>query len=240
MGVITFNNIASTTVGIEVETYPEYVTPEREYEAIHVPGRNGDIVIDTGSYKDTTRTYTVSIAVPNNTQYYKQMNKVAEWLQSGSGFCRLEDSYEPDFYTLAYYKPTTSFDNIFNQAGKGLLKFTCKPQRFLKSGESVTTYTSAGTIQNGTKFASLPIVEITTNNSAGTVVIGNYTISVKANAGTITVNSDTQDVYSGTLNKNSYITLINGAFPKLDPGSNTISFSGGVTKVKVTPRWWTI
>ena len=46
MGVIVFNGISSKDVGIEVETFPEYTIPEREYEAIHVPGRNGDVIID--------------------------------------------------------------------------------------------------------------------------------------------------------------------------------------------------
>ena len=240
MGVITFNSVQSTTVGINVETFPDYETPERDYEIIHVPGRNGDIVIDTGTYKNTSRSYKVSMVASSSLPYYKAMNKVAEWLQSGAGYCRLEDTYEPDYYSYAVYKQKTSFENLFNEAGRATLTFECKPQRFLKSGDNVVTFNSSGTITNPTKFSSLPIIVITTNSTAGNVVIGNISFTVKAGAGTITVNSDTQDVYTGTANKNQYITLLSGAFPKLDPGSNTISFSGGVTKLEITPKWWTI
>ena len=37
-----------------------------------------------------------------------------------------------------------------------------------------------------------------------------------------------------------YVVLKNREFPKLVPGSNTISFSGGITSVEIIPRWWTI
>jgi phage-related protein len=40
-------------------------------------------------------------------------------------------------------------------------------------------------------------------------------------------------------NRNSTITLNNG-FPKLVPGENNISFSGGITSVEVIPKWWTL
>lgn len=240
MGVITFNSVASTTVGIKVETYPTYETPERDYESIHVPGRNGDVVIDTGTFQNTTRSYIVSMVASSSVPYYKTMNKVAEWLQSGSGYSKLSDSYEPDYYVYAYYKQKTSFENLFNEAGRATLVFDCKPQRYLFSGDNTVTFNTAGTITNPTKFASLPILTITTDNTAGSVAIGNCSFSVKAGAGTITVNSETQDVYTGTANKNSYITLISGSFPKLDPGPNTISFSGGVTKIEIVPKWWTI
>ena len=41
MGVITFNGITSSSVGVEVETFPNYVAPQKDYEVIHIPGRNG-------------------------------------------------------------------------------------------------------------------------------------------------------------------------------------------------------
>lgn len=240
MGIITFNSVSSATVGINVETFPTYETPERDYESIHVPGRNGDVVIDTGTFRNTIRSYKVSMVASSSVPYYKTMNKVAEWLHSGSGYCRLEDTYEPDYYTYGYYKQKTSFENLFNEAGRATLNFECKPQRYLKTGDDVVTFSSPGTITNPTKYTSLPIITITTDNTTGTVGIGNCSFTVKDGAGTITVNSETQDVYTGTANKNYYVTLVSGSFPTLESGSNTITFSGGVTKVEIIPKWWTI
>ena len=55
MGVIIFNGIPSTNYGIHVEKPPVYATPERDYEVVHIPGRNGDLVIDNGSWLFTNQ-----------------------------------------------------------------------------------------------------------------------------------------------------------------------------------------
>lgn len=241
MGVIVFNGISSRDVGIEVETFPTYDVPEREYEAIHVPGRNGDVVIDNGTYKNTQRSYYVSIAT-YNLSYHQKMAGVAKWLHSSSGYARLEDSYEPDFYRQAYYNEQVNFENLFNEAGRATINFVCKPQKFLKSGEIPIEFTSAGSIQNGTINISLPKIEVITDNTQGEINISGIRVTVAANAGTsIIIDSELQDAYNNqNVNKNLSITLNDGEFPVLKPGKNTISFSGGVQSLKITPRWWTI
>jgi phage-related protein len=170
------------------------------------------------------------------------INQVAEWLHSASGYARLEDTYEPDYYRMAYYSESVSFENLFNEAGKATLNFICKPQRYLKSGETSISFTEEGTIQNGTRFSSSPVLKVTTDNTQGSVSIGNHTITIKAGAGTdpITIDCELQDAWSGTTNKNPFIILTDGEFPVIDPGTQTITFDGGVQSVEVTPRWWTV
>lgn len=240
MGVIAFNGVSSADVGIEVEKFPSYDIPEKEYDIIHVPGRNGDIVIDTGTYKNVSRIYEVSIAT-RDIAFHRKMGRVAQWLYSASGYARLEDSYEPDSYRLAIYNKKVTIENLFNEAGKAKLEFNCKPQRFLKSGDIPTTMTTSSIIHNDTPFDALPIINVVTDNTAGELVVGDTVLSIAANAGlNLTINSELQDVYSGTANKNSYITLNSGVFPNLKPGNNTISFTGGIQSITVYPKWWTI
>ena len=240
MGVIVFNGISSKDVGIEVETFPEYTIPEREYEAIHVPGRNGDVIIDNGTYKNVSRSYKVSIAT-YDIPYHQKMSSVAKWLHSAPGYARLEDSYEPAFYRLAYYNESVSIENLFNEAGKATIKFTCKPQRFYKSGEQAIAFSSAGEIQNGTVNIALPLIKVTKVNLQGRIMVGDTTITIASDSGDVIIDSELQDVYNADgENKNSVVTFNDGIFPLLQPGSNSISFDGGVTKVEVIPRWWTI
>ena len=101
MGVITFNNITSSSLGIEVETFPNYEVPEKEYQITHVPGRNGDLVVDTKTFQNVPRPYEVSVATRNGETFTQKMNAIAEWLHSASGYDRLEDTYEPDYYRMA-------------------------------------------------------------------------------------------------------------------------------------------
>lgn len=242
MGVITFNNVTSSSLGIEVETFPDYVAPEKEYQVTHVPGRNGDLVVDTKTYKNVPKAYKVSMATRNGETFEQKMNAVVEWLHSASGYARLEDTYEPDHYRMAYYSEPATINNLFNEAGKATLKFVCKPQKYLKSGETSVTFTTDGEIQNPTGHSSSPIIKVVTDNTQGSVSIGNHSFSIKAGAGTdpITVDCELQDAYSGTNNKNSFIVLTDGEFPVIDPGTQTITFDGGVQSVEVTPRWWTV
>ena len=54
------------------------------------------------------------------------------------------------------------------------------------------------------------------------------------------IDSELQDVYSGSVNLNSLFVLNGEDFPKFEPGNNPISFSGGITMLEVIPKWWTI
>ena len=173
--------------------------------------------------------------------YHQKMSGVAKWLHSAPGYTRLEDSYEPTFYRLAYYNESVSIENLFNEAGKATIKFTCKPQRFYKSGEQAVAFSSAGAIQNGTVNIALPLIKVTKVNLQGRIMVGDTTITIASDSGDVIIDSELQDVYDADgNNKNSVVTFNDGIFPLLQPGSNEISFDGGVTKVEVIPRWWTI
>lgn len=242
MGVIIFNNISSSDLGLEVETFPAYEVPEKEYDVVHVPGRNGDLLIDNGTFSNVPRQYKVSVAALS-TPFYKKMNEVVEWLHSASGYSRLEDSYEPDYYRMACYRESNSIENIFNQAGRGTINFDCRPQRYLKIGDVAVEFTSSGTITNPTVFPSKPIIKVYSSNSQfGTVRIGGYSFVLKPSSGStsIEVDSEIQDVYDGYKNMNSAIVLNGGEFPKLMPGGNNIEFTANIQKVEVIPKWWTI
>lgn len=237
MGVIVFNGNSSSTYGIEVEHPPAYIYPKKDLEVIHVPGRNGDIIIDKGSYQNVTREYDIAAGSLSET-YQTIANRVSSWLHSASGYARLEDSYEPDYFRLAYYDEENTFTNILGKAGRATIKFVCKPQRYLKSGETPLLYTAASIITNNTSFQSSPLIKVTGSGS-GSVVIGSYTISIDNISGTTFIDCELQDCWNGVNNWNSHVTMPNG-FPKLVPGSNAITIQNGVEKVEITPRWWTI
>lgn len=261
MGVIIFNGVSSEQYGIVVESYPDYETPEKDYELTHVPGRNGDVIIDKGSYKNSNRTYYIAAGSANG-NFVNIANNIASWLLPNKGYCRLEDSYEPSYYRIAMYKDSGVITNVLNNAGRISINFYCKPQRFLKSGDIPITisnslvdsngthvldsdnnmindsyYPSFPTLFNPTLYTSLPIIKV--YGDSGTVTIGSNTISISHIDDYITIDSETQDTYKGSVNCNSHIVLSHD-FPVLEPGINNISFTGSISKVEVVPKWWTI
>ena len=165
MGVIYFNGISSKDIGIEVETYPRYEIPEKNVTTYEIPGRNGNIVVDNGTFKNAITSYDVSFLTEDG-EYNSQIHKIAAWLYSPSGYAILEDSYDIEHYRMARISSSTDFENLFNKAGKATLEFDCKPQRFLKNGDKSRIIKAkinaviSTKLHNPTLFNSNPIIKI--------------------------------------------------------------------------------
>ncbi len=386
MGIVIFDGRSSKNYGIQVEHPPGYQTPARDYEMVHIPGRNGDLLIDNGSYQNVSREYEIAVGSEDG-DFTEMANRIAEWLYSTSGYARLEDSYEPGYYRMAACQEGITVENLEQHAGRAKVVFNCKPQRFLKSGEEIvevrkrvhgltvtfsddTTmlegsdyleiiysdggemkrlcftssenlagkqvfipnrnefyiywhfgegvrtyyyygftvtrvefstgvrdpnaepgalppdkalskpviYVSKGNypkspwitdeeygrelyllwkytygaptinpplgnnIANPTGFTALPVITVY-GNGAGFLHVNGYTVDISDIRGSITIDSEVQDAYSGgvnRVNRNPDISLGTHGFPKLKPGLNEITFSGGVTYLEVVPKWWTL
>lgn len=239
MGVIIFNGLSSQDYHIQVEHPPGYDIPERDYESVHVPGRNGDIIMSKGSYKNVIRQYDISFGSMVK-KFPEMARKVSEWLHSASNYARLEDSYEPDFYRLAFYTSSLEMENVLFHGGRATIEFNCKPQRFFKMGDKILKFTSqsGNVLMNPSTFTALPIITVY-GSGQGVININGYVVGISNIDGYITINCDIQDCYKGLTNKNNVVTL-DQDFPKLDQKENKLSFSGGVTSVEVIPKWWVL
>ena len=234
MGVIIFNNKSSADCRIQVAHPPGYAYPERDYTITHIPGRNGDIIQDNGCYKNVERTYEVSFDVPNE-DFATYANAVSAWLHSTTGYARLEDSYEPNYYRMATYQESNIFENLYNQAGTANIVFECKPQRFLKTGDNTITIQNSLTIMNPTGFEAYPLFKVT--GTSGVLTVNGNSITFSSIDDFVILDCELQDAYKEHINKNS---TISGTFPVLKPGSNTIRWTGSISSVTMKPRWWTI
>ena len=234
MGVIIFNNKSSADCRIQVAHPPGYAYPERDYTITHIPGRNGDIIQDNGCYKNVERTYEVSFDALNE-DFATYANAVSAWLHSTTGYARLEDSYEPNYYRMATYQESNIFENLYNQAGTATIVFECKPQRFLKTGDNIITIQNSLTIMNPTGFEAYPLFKVT--GTSGVLTVNGNSITFSSIDDFVMLDCELQDAYKENINKNS---TISGTFPVLKPGSNTIRWTGGISSVTMKPRWWTI
>ncbi len=234
MGVIIFNNKSSADCRIQVAHPPGYAYPERDYTITHIPGRNGDIIQDNGCYKNVERTYEVSFDAPNE-DFATYANAISAWLHSTTGYARLEDSYEPNYYRMATYQESNIFENLYNQAGTATIVFECKPQRFLKTGDNTIAIQNSLTIMNPTGFEAYPLFKVT--GTSGVLTVNGNSITFSSIDDFVMLDCELQDTYKENINKNS---TISGTFPVLKTGSNTISWTGNISSVTMKPRWWTI
>lgn len=180
---LTFNGISSDTLGIVVEHPPKRVLPERDIQVIPVPGRNQDVIIDNGSYKNVKREYEIALGTEDS-DFDLCADAIAAWLNTASGYCRLEDDYDEDHYRMARVSGETDIENILGIAGRTTVTFDCGPQRFLLSGEEPVEFQKSGKITNPTNHTAEPVVQVKLEiGTSGHVQIGSYGFTIQATSG---------------------------------------------------------
>lgn len=168
MGSIVWNGVSSRAIPLVVENPPHYVSAEREYDVQHIPGRNGDLLKKSETFNNVECSFDVAFGSTEK-PHSEIASAASEWLRAPNGYARLENSYEPDYYRMAYYQQETDFENVLNCLGHSTISFNCMPQRFLKSGDTLLTFdlktVPAGTmtrfrLRNPTSFSSCPLIYI--------------------------------------------------------------------------------
>ena len=234
-GTILWGNKASDDVDVVVEKSPYFPMPARKREVISIPGRNGDIIITQDAYENVVQEYELAIVTEKDLP--TAVRAVMEWLMRPAGYARLEDSFNPDIYRLAYLNNTNNIENNFQVAGRAKVTWSCKPERFLRSGERPILCFSGIKLANPTVYTAKPLI-VVKGTGAAVLTIGDSTVSISEIGTEIDIDCENQSAYYGSTNKNNKIT-VTGGFPKLNAGDTQISWTGGgVTSVEITPRWW--
>lgn len=231
-----YNGARSIDKGLTVEQCPSFVTGQRSVEKITVPGRSGELVIDTGAYGNYTQPYEIWFK-DKRRGTTRAARDIAQWLLSGTGYLRLEDTYDPEVFRLAMFTGPLDVENWMLMAGRATLQFDCQPQRWLKDGQNPISVESGQRLLNAWQPA-LPLIQVT-GTGEGSLTVGGSTFTISDMPGGITLDSETQDAFFGTQNLNNNVQ-VNGGYPVLQAGETAVSFSGGITAVKITPRWWSL
>lgn len=239
-GRFILNDLDSRDYGIIMTKAPPLVLAERETETVSVAGASGDLHIDMGRYKNVTIPYQCAILPVKGSTLRETVEAATPLLRPTAGYHRLEDSFTPNLYRVARIGTAVSVESIVERAGSFTIEFDCKPQRFYKSGEFAVTLTGAGGLYNQTEFPAKPIITVY-GSGAGTLTVGEVTVEIKTLADYITLDCEIQDAYrKGVSTQNMNGCIAADVFPTLEPGSNTIKWTGGITKIEIIPRWWTL
>lgn len=154
---IIFNGKSSDDFGLVVEYFPESVHAARRGELTPIPGRNGVIVREDGSFDSYVQTYQIWFRKTNENPRgtYANARAVADWLLNAREFQRLEDSYEPGFFRLARYSGSLNVETVLRNHGRATIQFDVQPQRYLKSGE-VEIKTNTHNDREGIELSQAP------------------------------------------------------------------------------------
>lgn len=139
---IWWNGISSDDVGVVVEHYPAIYLPERKTNFYTVCGRSGDVVRQKSEWNNYTQVY--DIYFKDDAKHLQDAaHRVAEWLYSGQGYCRLEDSYDLGVYREAVFVGGQEIENTLNRFGRVTIEFNCKPYKYLVTGDRWIDITNA-------------------------------------------------------------------------------------------------
>lgn len=230
----TLDGVDSRNFGVYISGQGTFNASGRDYNIIPVPGRNGDLVGPEKRFLNGTLTYPAFIYA----NFKQQIEAFRNFLLSLVGYHDLIDSYHPnEIRKVLFEGPFEADVEPKNDAGRFDIEFNCKPQRFLASGNQVTALTSDGSITNPTRFDARPLLRV---YGTGTLGIGSQSVTITQADVYTDIDCEMMDCFKGTANKNLYVQFTDHNFPVFVPGVNNISLGTGITKVEITPRWWTV
>ena len=224
-----WNGIKCTDLGIHVSEHPPITVPEPRLTFTEIPGRPGSLTTVEADdvYEDMVLPVTCFIEntarINAITRYLKGAGKVVFANRQG-GFYHARIVNQIPFEQILRGRPNRSFT----------VNFRCSPPFWYDSNPSNVTITTASYIlTNPGNVYSEPIISVYGTGDM-TLIINDTFIELDAVSNGITINSVIQEAYQGK-------TLLNdkmeGDFPVLKPGTNLISWSGGVTRLVIAPNW---
>ncbi|GAA2825211.1 phage tail domain-containing protein [Lactococcus raffinolactis] len=226
MGVI-INNQNTKTLGFALVGRPNIPSAEKRYESTEVEGRDGSLTRFLG-YEDLKFSLNFNILFQDD---IKQKLREIKGVLAQARTLSFDDS--PNFYYKIKQAQISETESVIRASGVFSVEFIAEPYEYETSATGNYSVKSF-TIANKTTTTALPVIKI---YGSGTVVltVNGKGITLTDLTTDITIDSNLQEAYSGlTTNMNSNM---NGEFPILKTGNNTITITGNVTKTEIDNNW---
>lgn len=222
-----------------------YTAAERNVEFIEIAGRHGALMLDRGTFKQVQEETPVYLFADDRcrTNIRQEANELFSWLKSTQGWCELTYSDDPRYFMRATVPAELSIKEVFYlfYVGEGVIPFVRQPQRYVEDGRRIRTITKQGTVLTNPELCeSQPKITVYGTGDI-TLYVGNKTVVLKGITDPITLDTEMGNSYTTV---NGVITSANhkvsNALPNLALGDTPFNWIGNVTKLEVTPRWWSI
>lgn len=176
---LTYGAVNSADYGIYIGGEGVFNAPKRDTKLITIPGRNGVFAQDQGRFENIIVTYPCFYVAHDLATFAEDLAAFREAMLSQIGYQRLEDTLNPDEYREALFIDGLEVQPVrYNTVAEFELTFNCKPQRWLKVGETAQAIASGGNITNPTLFGAAPLIEA---EGYGTITIADQEITILNN-----------------------------------------------------------
>lgn len=245
--------ITTSTYGIYVLDCNDDDAPEPDYEFVSVPGRNGDLTLWNGKYKNKMITYECLCTNNARTNVPAFFNDIL----AATGPARLEDTFHTDYFKKGVFVGNTPPG--YTDGGKCArfsITFNCQPQKWLFSGENEIVLSTSTTNHNiPTRFPFRPLLKM---QGYGSVTFNGGDVIIRvlspADSGTevgsanyLMFDAETNYAYKSNTKEslNSHVALYKYSTTRR---AYEMQFQGAVLQTSrqstitasVIPRWWKI
>jgi len=256
MSYFEFAGMSTASIpGLLIEAKDIHGLPERDVEKIHVPGRNGDVLVDYGSYQNATVTYTCAVmkyaALPELARLLTVGQQAGWGFTPWRGYQLLRDGWAGHERLAVHSSQVPMEEIIANRLLRFTVTFDCKPQKYYNRA-AVITRSGAGSLTLNRPVgatASTPRIEIVGSGTV-TLTLEGQTIPL---TGLVTppMTGGEYQWPSAVIDSEAMIACRTSAtgirtnidipqWPQFWQLLHTVSASGGVTQIKIFPRWWCI
>jgi len=218
-----FNNIDSRDMGVIVNKLPSITKSEKNIDKVEIQGRDGFLTLDYNTYKGTIKSVECTLDNGN-------IDNICTWLD-GSG--EVIFSNEDDKVYKTVITNQISLSKIIPILHTFLIQFDCQPHKYSTNKNTIDLNTTPVTLFNFGTATSKPVIKVYGSGNIE-LLINNSTINLTNIVENVTINCDIMDCYKGDMLMNNDMS---GDFPTLQVGINTISWTGSVSKIEITPNW---
>ena len=221
----SFNGVYSSTYGVTIAEQLTSVIPKMRYSTTNIDGYNGSKIIKQG-YE------TIEYQLKINFKW-ERLSDIKKWL-TGKGKLILPDDtekyYDAEILDRIEFKKKLIF-------GEATIKFLLQPIKH-NVNPKVVQITQGTVVENKGDFTTMPILTITAINNVELFVNGvKYCkLMFGGTRRTLVIDGQKQDCF---FNNSLANRSMDGDFPELSVGNNTITYTGNVTSasMEVCEQW---
>lgn len=222
-----WNDQDSRDMHVRVPNRIPIIRPEERTERVTIPGRSGELTLTEGQNIFNGYILPIDISIDG-----AENIRAAEMWLTGGGY--LVTDNQPGLMQRARVYSTMQLEKHSRnlQRWKGPIQFYCDPIKYDRTEQDISVTTSGTTVTNPGDMRSFPLIEIT-GSGAVSVRAGGNTLTIPECESGWVIDCENQWILSGNTPLDGKCS---GAFPVLDPGANTVIFSGA-TSLTITPRF---
>lgn len=226
---ILYNGICGREIGVFVAHRPNIPSPQPQYTALSIPGRDGSVVHKDGSYDDISIDIVFHFAT-KPFEWQDTARAMRNWLLCDSD-PRLILADDGEWFYKVKLVTISDISRELAAVGKATATFLCEPHKYLVQGtvpreSNLCRYNSWATCH--------PVYCIQASGACRLTVNGSVDIN---HTGTIYLDSDLMIAYD-TDGKNLN-ACVSGDYESLwlKPGYNTIIATGFGSIGNIVPNW---